>query len=365
MDQPISTRAARIAALHDALKQRILVLDGAMGTMIQRHALGEAQYRGERFRDHPKDLRGNNDLLSLTCPDVIRGIHGQYLEAGADILETNTFNATAISQADYGLEGLVEELNLAAARLAREVADGFSTRTPGKPRFVAGVLGPMNRTLSLSPDVNDPGFRTVSFDQLKDGYLAAVRALIDGGVDLILVETIFDTLNAKAALFAIDEHFAASGVRLPVMISGTITDASGRTLSGQTAEAFWNSVRHAKPLVGGLQLRAGRAASCAPTSRRSRASPTPTSRRTRTRACPTRSAEYDEMPEQTAAPHPRVGRQRLAQHRGRLLRHDAGAHQGHRRGGAGLRAARDPADRRRGCAWRASSRSTSATTRCS
>src|SRR5438128_342880 len=257
MDQPLATRPARIAALHDALKHRILVLDGAMGTMIQRHALTEAQYRGERFRDYHRDLRGNNDLLSITRPQVIREIHDQYLEAGADILETNTFNSTSISQADYGLEDLVEDLNLAGARLAREAADAWTARTPGKPRFVAGVLGPMNRTLSLSPDVNDPGFRAVSFDQVKDAYKAAVAALVEGGVDLLMVETIFDTLNAKAALFAIDEYFEGAGLRLPLMISGTITDASGRTLSGQTAEAFWNSVRHARPLSVGFNCALG------------------------------------------------------------------------------------------------------------
>jgi 5-methyltetrahydrofolate--homocysteine methyltransferase len=257
MDQPISTRPARIAALHDALKQRILVLDGAMGTMIQRHSLTEAQYRGERFRDFHRDLRGNNDLLSITRPEVIREIHRQYLEAGADILETNTFNSTSISQADYDLQDIVAELNLAGAKLAREVADSFSATTPGKPRFVAGVLGPMNRTLSLSPDVNDPGFRAVTFDQVKDAYKVAAKALVEGGVDILLVETIFDTLNAKAALFAIDELFEETGTRLPIMISGTITDASGRTLSGQTAEAFWNSVRHAKPLSVGFNCALG------------------------------------------------------------------------------------------------------------
>jgi 5-methyltetrahydrofolate--homocysteine methyltransferase len=255
MDQAISTRPARLAALDDALKQRILVLDGAMGTMVQGYRLGEAEFRGERFKDSRKDLRGNNDLLTLTRPQVIREIHEQYLEAGADILETNTFNSTSISQADYGLESIVAELNLAAARLAREAADSFST--PAKPRFVAGVLGPMNRTLSLSPDVNDPGFRAVSFDQVKDAYKVAVRALVEGGVDIVMVETIFDTLNAKAALFAIDEYFDEAGVRLPIMISGTITDASGRTLSGQTAEAFWNSVRHAKPLSIGFNCALG------------------------------------------------------------------------------------------------------------
>ena len=257
MDQAVTARPARIAALHDALKQRILVLDGAMGTMIQRRALTEAEFRGERFRAHGKDLRGNNDLLNLTRPDVIREIHAEYLDAGADILETNTFNSTSISQADYGLESIVAELNLAGARVAREAADACAARTPARPRFVAGVLGPMNRTLSLSPDVNDPGFRAVTFDQVKDAYAVATRALIEGGVDLLMVETIFDTLNAKAALFAIDEEFERSGVRLPIMISGTITDASGRTLSGQTVRAFWNSVRHARPLSIGLNCALG------------------------------------------------------------------------------------------------------------
>ncbi len=257
MDQPIATRPARIEALHEALEQRILVLDGAMGTMIQREGLAEADFRGERFRDFPRDLRGNNDLLNLTRPQLIRDIHTRYLEAGADILETNTFNSTAISQSDYDLQDIVAELNLAGARLAREAADAWSARSPARPRFVAGVLGPMNRTLSLSPDVNDPGFRAVSFDQVKDAYRVAVRALVEGGVDLLMVETIFDTLNAKAALFAIDEHSEETGVRLPIMISGTITDASGRTLSGQTAEAFWNSVRHARPLSIGFNCALG------------------------------------------------------------------------------------------------------------
>ena len=257
MDQPIATRPARLEALQRALEQRILVLDGAMGTMVQRYKLSEAEFRGERFRAHPRDLRGNNDLLSITRAQVIREIHTQYLEAGADILESNTFNSTAISQADYGLEGIVAEMNLASARIAREVADSFTARTPGKPRFVAGVLGPMNRTLSLSPDVNDPGFRAVTFDQVRDAYREAAAALVEGGVDLIMVETIFDTLNAKAAIFAIDELFESLGVKLPVMISGTITDASGRTLSGQTVEAFWNSVRHARPLSVGLNCALG------------------------------------------------------------------------------------------------------------
>ncbi|MBX3716065.1 MAG: methionine synthase [Burkholderiales bacterium] len=300
MDQAIASRPARLKALHDALATRILVLDGAMGTMVQRYKLTEAEYRGERFGAHPHDLRGNNDLLTLTRPQVIREIHAQYLEAGADILETNTFNSTTISQADYHLEPIVAELNREAARLARSVADEFTARTPAKPRFVAGVLGPMNRTLSLSPDVNDPGFRAVNFDQVKDAYLEAVAALVEGGVDILLVETIFDTLNAKAALFAIDEFFERSGERLPVMISGTITDASGRTLSGQTPEAFWNSVRHARPLsigfncaLGAKQLRPhveelARIADCL-------VSAHPNA------GLPNAMAEYDELPEETAA----------------------------------------------------------------
>ncbi len=300
MDQAIASRPARLKALHDALATRILVLDGAMGTMVQRYRLTEAEYRGERFGAHPHDLRGNNDLLTLTRPQVIREIHAQYLEAGADILETNTFNSTTISQADYHLEPIVAELNREAARLARSVADEFTARTPAKPRFVAGVLGPMNRTLSLSPDVNDPGFRAVNFDQVKDAYLEAVAALVEGGVDILLVETIFDTLNAKAALFAIDEFFERSGERLPVMISGTITDASGRTLSGQTPEAFWNSVRHARPLsigfncaLGAKQLRPhveelARIADCL-------VSAHPNA------GLPNAMAEYDELPEETAA----------------------------------------------------------------
>ncbi|MBZ0145499.1 MAG: homocysteine S-methyltransferase family protein, partial [Rhodocyclaceae bacterium] len=245
----------RSELLRSLLAQRILILDGAMGTMIQRHGLQEADYRGARFAGHAKELKGNNDLLLLTKPEVIRGIHADYLAAGADILETNTFNATSISQADYGLEALAYELNVAGAKVAREAADGYSTAD--KPRFVAGVLGPTSRTASISPDVNDPGFRNVSFDELVAAYTDAVRGLCDGGADLILVETIFDTLNAKAALFAVEQHFDAIGRRLPIMISGTITDASGRTLSGQTAEAFWNSLSHAKPLSFGLNCALG------------------------------------------------------------------------------------------------------------
>jgi 5-methyltetrahydrofolate--homocysteine methyltransferase len=251
------TREARLAELEPLLARRILVLDGAMGTMIQSYHLGEQDYRGNRFADWPRDLKGNNDLLSLTQPDIIRAIHSAYLDAGADILETNSFNSTAISMADYGMEELVYELNLASARLAREVADKFEGRDPDAPKFVAGVLGPTNRTASLSPDVNDPGFRNVRFDDLVAAYGDAIRGLLDGGADLLLVETIFDTLNAKAALFAIDAHFESTGFRVPVMISGTITDASGRTLSGQTTEAFWNSVAHARPLIIGLNCALG------------------------------------------------------------------------------------------------------------
>ena len=241
--------------LRELLAQRLLILDGAMGTMVQQHGLVEADYRGARFANHAKDLKGNNDLLCLTRPDVIRGIHEAYLAAGADILETNSFNATRVSQAEYGLAELAFELNVAAAQLARAAADKFST--PGKPRFVAGVLGPTSRTASLSPDVNDPGARNVTFDALVTDYIESARGLTAGGADILLVETIFDTLNAKAALFAIEQFFDAAGRRWPVMISGTITDASGRTLSGQTAEAFWNSLRHIRPLSFGLNCALG------------------------------------------------------------------------------------------------------------
>jgi 5-methyltetrahydrofolate--homocysteine methyltransferase len=245
----------RSAELRDLLAQRILILDGAMGTMVQRHQLVETDYRGARFAGHGKDLKGNNDLLCLTRPDVIGGIHAEYLEAGADILETNTFNATRVSQAEYGLEDLAYELNVEGARLARAMADKYST--PDKPRFVAGVLGPTSRTCSISPDVNDPGARNITFDALVADYREAAKGLVEGGADILLVETIFDTLNAKAALYAIEAFFAEVGRRWPVMISGTITDASGRTLSGQTAEAFWNSLRHARPLSFGLNCALG------------------------------------------------------------------------------------------------------------
>jgi 5-methyltetrahydrofolate--homocysteine methyltransferase len=231
-------------ALERAAQERILILDGAMGTMIQNHQLSEADYRGSRFANWPSDLKGNNDLLVLTQPAIIEGIHRAYFEAGADIAETNTFNSNRISMADYGMEALAAEMNKAAAQLARKVADDFTAHNPQKPRFVAGSIGPTNRTASLSPDVNRPGFRAIDFDELRAAYLEQVLALMEGGVDALLVETIFDTLNAKAALFAIEEAFEISGKTLPVMVSGTITDASGRTLSGQTAEAFLISMSH-------------------------------------------------------------------------------------------------------------------------
>ena len=258
----------RVRALLEALQERILVLDGAMGTMIQRERLDEGGYRGERFAqgfdagtpgapDAPRDLKGNNDLLSLTRPGLIRGIHDAYLQAGADLVETNTFNSTAVSQSDYGLQHLARELNREGARLARAACDAAESQAPGKPRFAVGVIGPTSRTASISPDVTDPGFRAVTFDDLVRDYREAADGLVEGGADILMVETVFDTLNAKAALFAIGECFDALGARLPVMVSGTITDASGRTLSGQTAEAFWYSVRHAGPLAIGLNCALG------------------------------------------------------------------------------------------------------------
>jgi 5-methyltetrahydrofolate--homocysteine methyltransferase len=266
----------RVARLEAALAQRILVIDGAMGTMIQRHELQESDYRGDRFAHgydalfaedghshgagcgcEGHDQRGNNDLLTLTRPDLIGDIHAAYLTAGADLVETNTFNSTSVSLADYHLQHLVRELNFEGAALARRACDDAEARDPSKPRFVIGVLGPTSRTASLSPDVNRPGFRAVSFDELAAAYREAAGGLIDGGSDVLMVETIFDTLNAKAALFAIEDAFQARGGRLPVMISGTITDASGRTLSGQTAEAFWYSLRHARPLSIGLNCALG------------------------------------------------------------------------------------------------------------
>ncbi|HMM44319.1 MAG TPA: methionine synthase [Candidatus Macondimonas sp.] len=292
------THRSRRSALAAAFADRILVIDGAMGTMIQRHKLEEAHYRGERFKDWPQDVKGNNDLLVLTQPDIIRDIHGQYLAAGADIIETNTFNSTTVALHDYGMEALAYELNVTAARLAREAADAHAT--PNRPRFVAGAMGPTNRTASISPDVNDAGFRNITFDELVAAYLEQARGLIAGGADLLLIETIFDTLNAKAAIFACETLFEELGERWPVILSGTITDASGRTLSGQTTEAFWNSIRHARPLAVGLNCALGgrdmrpyiaelaRLADCA-------VSCYPNA------GLPNAFGEYDEKPEDTAA----------------------------------------------------------------
>ena len=246
------------ADLTRLLRERILILDGAMGTMIQQCRLSEDDFRG-RFHDHPHDLAGDNDLLSLTQPSTVLSIHDAYFEAGADIVETNTFSATRIAQADYRMESEAGAINEAAARVAREAADRWTARTPDRPRFVAGALGPTNRTASISPDVNDPGARNIRFDDLVAAYAEAIDGLIDGGADILLVETVFDTLNAKAALFAVDDAFERRGARLPIIVSGTITDASGRTLSGQTPAAFWNSVRHVRPLAVGLNCALGAA----------------------------------------------------------------------------------------------------------
>jgi 5-methyltetrahydrofolate--homocysteine methyltransferase len=251
------TREQRIEALKREAKARILILDGAMGTMIQRYKLDEAGYRGDRFKDHVRDLKGNNDLLVLTQPKIISEIHNAYFEAGADIIETNTFNAQAISQADYGLEDVVYEMNVAAAKIARAAADAWTEKTPDRPRFVAGAIGPTNRTASLSPDVNNPGFRNVNFDELVEAYAEQARGLIEGGCDIILIETVFDTLNAKAAGFAVEQVFDELGVHLPIMVSGTITDLSGRNLSGQTPEAFWYSMEHLRPFSIGLNCSFG------------------------------------------------------------------------------------------------------------
>ncbi|MEQ8240354.1 MAG: homocysteine S-methyltransferase family protein [Cyclobacteriaceae bacterium] len=243
--------------IESSLKKRVLILDGAMGTMIQRRNLSEADFRNESLKDHGIDLKGNNDLLSITRPDIIKEIHAEYFEAGADIAETNTFAGTTIAQADYSLEHLVYEINYQSAKIAREVADEYTAKNPDKPRFVAGSMGPTNRTASLSPDVNDPGYRAVTFEQLRQAYYEQAQALLDGGADMLLVETVFDTLNAKAALFAIDQLSTVLGKKIPIMVSGTITDASGRTLSGQTTEAFLISVSHIPLLSVGLNCALG------------------------------------------------------------------------------------------------------------
>lgn len=250
----IQTRTEQLETL---TKERILIIDGAMGTMIQTFKLSESDYRGERFKDWKQDVKGNNDLLSITKPEVIRDIHTRFLEAGADIVETNTFSSTTIAQADYAMEDLAYEMNVASARVAKEACEAMTEKTPNKPRFVGGALGPTNKTASISPDVNDPGFRNVTFNELKTAYFEAAKGLVAGGSDILMVETIFDVLNAKAALFALEDLFDELGYRLPVMVSGTITDRSGRTLSGQTAEAFWYSVSHIKPFSIGLNCALG------------------------------------------------------------------------------------------------------------
>ena len=301
MTHPRAAAASRATAtLNDIAARRILVIDGAMGTMLQRYKFSEDDFRGSRFADWPSDVKGNNDLLSLTQPDAIRAVHTAYFEAGADVVETNTFSSTTIAMADYGMQALAYELNFEGARLAREVADAVTARDPSRPRFVAGAIGPTNRTASISPDVNNPGFRAVSFDDLRIAYGEAARGLVDGGADLILVETVFDTLNAKAALFAIEEVFEEVGFRLPVMVSGTITDLSGRTLSGQTPTAFWYSVRHGRPFSIGLN--------CALGAKEMRAHIAELSRVADTLVCaypnaglPNEFGEYAESPAATAA----------------------------------------------------------------
>jgi 5-methyltetrahydrofolate--homocysteine methyltransferase len=286
-------------AIAGIMQQRIFILDGAMGTMIQKHKFSESDYRGERFKDWPSDVQGNNDLLILTQPETIRAIHEQYFRAGADMVETNTFSSTTIAQLDYGMEDLAYEMNVEGARLARKAADAVE-REDGRPRFVAGAIGPTNRTASISPDVNNPGYRAVTFDELKTAYAEAARGLIEGGADVILVETIFDTLNAKAALFGIDELFEELGTSLPIMISGTITDASGRTLSGQTPSAFWYSLRHVKPLTIGLNCALGAKDMRAHIDELSRVSDTYISAYPNA-GLPNEFGEYDETPEQMAA----------------------------------------------------------------
>jgi 5-methyltetrahydrofolate--homocysteine methyltransferase len=286
--------------LREAMAKRILIIDGAMGTMVQRYKLEEADYRGERFKDWHIDVRGNNDLLVLTKPEVIREIHKQYLDAGADILETNTFNSQAISLADYEMQSLAYEMNVAAAKVAREAVEEYLAQNSGEEKFVAGAIGPMSKTLSLSPDVNNPGYRAATFDDVADAYYVQISGLVDGGVDVLLVETIFDTLNAKAAIYAINKYFRENKTELPVMISGTITDASGRTLSGQTLEAFYISIMHANPVsiglncaLGGKQMRPhieelSNIAAC-------NVSAYPNA------GLPNAMGEYDETPEETAA----------------------------------------------------------------
>lgn len=282
------------------LEQRILIIDGAMGTMIQRYKLEEKDYRGERFKDWHLDVKGNNDLLCLTQPHIIEEIHAQYLEAGADIIETNTFSSTTIAMADYEMQELAYELNVAAAQCARRAADKYTKQNPAKPRFVAGAIGPLNKTLSLSPDVNNPGYRALTFDEAMTAYYEQVKGLVDGGVDIILIETIFDTLNAKAAIYATKKFFRDHNLPdLPIMISGTITDASGRTLSGQTLEAFYTSVMHARPLSIGLNCALGAAEMRPHIEELSQIAACYTSAYPNA-GLPNAMGEYDEQPEQTA-----------------------------------------------------------------
>ncbi|WND02071.1 homocysteine S-methyltransferase family protein [Temperatibacter marinus] len=290
----------RIKTLLKSTQDRILVMDGAMGTMLQREGLEEADFRGEAFKNWNCDLKGNNDILSITQPAIIKKIHGQFLEAGADIIETNSFNGTTISQADYRAESITRDINIAAAKVAREAADAYTEKTPDKPRYVAGAIGPTNKTLSVSPDVNNPGYREVSFDYMKEAYRAQIDALIEGGIDIVLIETVFDTLNAKAAIVATMEAFDDLGYELPIMLSCTVTDMSGRNLSGQTIDAFWYSVRHAKPFSIGLN--------CAFGAEHLRPHAVLLSEIADANVCvypnaglPNEMGEYDELPEDTAA----------------------------------------------------------------
>jgi 5-methyltetrahydrofolate--homocysteine methyltransferase len=293
-------RQQRRAALKQAARERILVLDGAMGTMLQRRKLTEADYRGDRFKGANSDLKGNHDILNVTRPDVIGEVHREYLDAGADIIETNTFSGTWISQADYHLEAAVGDINREGAKLARQAADEYTAKNPSKPRFVAGAMGPTNRTASLSPDVNRPDFRNITFDELKDAYKEQARGLIEGGADLLLIETIFDTLNAKAAAFGVYELFDELGEEWPIMISGTITDLSGRTLSGQTTEAFWNSLRHTKPFSVGLNCAFGAQQMRPYVAELSRVADVPVSAYPNA-GLPNQFGEYDEPPHATAS----------------------------------------------------------------
>ena len=312
-----------------------------MGTMIQRYQLNEAGYRGERFADYHRDIKGNNDLLSITQPQIIAAIHREYLEAGADIIETNTFSATCIAQADYDMQELAYELNLASARIARETVDQFLAEHPEQLRFVAGAMGPTNRTASLSPDVNDPGYRAVSFDELRKAYYDQARGLLDGGADILLVETVFDTLNAKAALFAIDQLMEERGISLPIMVSGTITDASGRTLSGQTVEAFWVSVSHMDLLSVGLNCALGAKEMRPHLEALSKIADCYVSAYPNA-GLPNEFGEYDQGGGGDEQLHPRFCQSSLRELHRRMLRHDARTHHCHGEGGGGPGAAGNP-----------------------